>query len=278
MIASPRIGSSNLHEENAMKSAKRKAKTKAKPKPKRTQKQKVSVETSAGAKDYPVAPRDQWLKARVALLKKEKQYTRLGDQLNRQRRALPWVKVEQSYTFDAPGGPQTLQQLFGNRSQLIVYHFMFAPEWDAGCAHCSFWADHYDASLVHLDQRDTAFACISRAPLEKIDAFKRRMGWRFNWVSSMGNSFNYDFNASFKPEENKRGTAFFNFKKGNAGATDREGASVFYKDPSTGGVYHTYSTFARGIDILNGTYHWRRDEDGLDFSQSWVRYHDQYGS
>jgi len=242
---------------------------------------RVRVATGAGPVDHPVVSRAQWLKARAALLKKEKAFSKLGDRLARQRRALPWVRVEKAYEFDGPGGPVTLAGLFGRRSQLLVYHFMFAPEWGGGCPHCSFWADHYDGPTRHLGQRDTAFVVISRAPIEKIEAFKRRMGWSFPWVSSGRSPFNYDFNASFTPEQNEQGTAFFNYRKGEAGATDREGASVFYKD-ADGSIYHTYSTFARGIDALNGTYHLLeltpkgRDEDGFDGPQDWVRHHDRY--
>jgi predicted dithiol-disulfide oxidoreductase (DUF899 family) len=242
---------------------------------------KVRVATGSGPVDHPVVPRAQWLKARSALLKQEKAFAKLGDQLARRRRALPWVQVEKAYEFDGPGGPVTLAGLFGKRSQLIVYHFMFAPEWGAGCPHCSFWADHYDGPTLHLGQRDTAFAVISRAPIEKIEAFKKRMGWSFPWVSSGRSPFNYDFNASFTPEQNEHGTAFYNYRKGDAGSTDREGASVFAKD-ADGTIYHTYSTFARGIDALNGTYHLLeltpkgRDEEGLEGPQDWVRHHDRY--
>jgi predicted dithiol-disulfide oxidoreductase (DUF899 family) len=219
----------------------------------------------------------------MAFLKKEKKFAKLGDQLARERRALPWVKVEKDYLFEGPEGKVSLADLFGTKSQLIVYHFMFAPEWDQGCPHCSFWADHYDSIGLHLGQRDASFSAISRAPIAKIEAFKKRMGWKFRWVSSGGTSFNYDFNASFTPEENREGTAFYNYRRGDAGASDREGASVFYKD-STGAIYHTYSTFARGIDALNGTYHFLeltpkgRDEGGFEGPQDWVRHHDKYES
>jgi len=244
---------------------------------------KVKISTGGGPVAHPVVSRDQWLKARVALLKKEKEFSRLGDKLAKQRRALHWVKVEKSYAFDGPGGPVSFADLFGPHHQLIVYHFMFAPDWGAGCAHCSFWADHYDGPGHHLGERDTAFAAISRAPIAKIEAFKKRMGWSFPWVSSGKTSFNYDFNVSFTDEQNRTGTAFYNYRKGDLGMSDREGASVFYKDDA-GALYHTYSTFARGIDALNGTYHFLeltpkgRDEAHSDNPQYWVRYHDQYGT
>jgi predicted dithiol-disulfide oxidoreductase (DUF899 family) len=244
---------------------------------------KVRIATRGGGVEHPVVSREKWLKERVALLKEEKAFAKLGDKLARRRRALPWVRVEKSYVFDGPRGPVALADLFGPQHQLIVYHFMFAPEWSAGCPHCSFWADHYDSLRHHLGRRDTAFSAISRAPIAKIEAFKQRMGWLFPWVSSGRTSFNYDFNASFTEEQNQARTAFFNFRKGDAGASDREGASVFYKDQD-GAVYHTYSTFARGIDALNGTYHFLeltpkgRDEDGLEGPQDWVRHHDKYDS
>jgi predicted dithiol-disulfide oxidoreductase (DUF899 family) len=163
--------------------------------------------------DHPVVSHDAWLGARTAFLAKEKEFTRLRDELSRQRRALPWEAVDKPYVFDGPRGKQTLAELFGPRSQLVVYHFMFAPEWDAGCKSCSFWADNFNGIDVHLAHRDVSFVAISRAPLAKIDAFQRRMGWSFPWLSSSGSDFNYDFYASFTPEENRKGTAFFNDRK-----------------------------------------------------------------
>ena len=230
--------------------------------------------------DHKVVSERQWLAARRALLAREKRYTRLGDRLSRDRRRLPWVRVDKPYVFDGPNGKETLSALFGRRSQLIVYHFMFPPEWAAGCPHCSFWADHYDGTLVHLNHRDTTLVAISRAPIAKIKKFQARMGWRFKWLSSAGSDFNYDFHASFTEEENRKQTALFNFERTDAGFTDREGLSVFYKD-ARGDVYHTYSTYARGIDVLNGTYHFLdlvpkgRDEGRR--GQYWVRHHDKYG-
>lgn len=231
--------------------------------------------------NHPVVSRADWIAARTAFLAKEKEFTRLRDDLSRQRRELPWVKVEKEYVFDGPAGRETLAQLFENRSQLVVYHFMFSPEWDQGCKHCSFRADHYDAMQVHLHHRDVTMAIISRAPLAKIEPFQQRMGWKFKWVSSFGNEFNHDFNASFTPEENQAKQAFYNFALVDAGPTDREGVSVFYKDGS-GTLYHTYSCYARGIDMLNGTYQFLdlvpkgRDEESLKSPQAWVKYHDQY--
>jgi predicted dithiol-disulfide oxidoreductase (DUF899 family) len=229
---------------------------------------------------HPVVSRQQWFAERVALLAKEKEFTRLRDELSRQRRDLPWVKVDKTYTFDTPTGRQTLAELFESKNQLIVYHFMFAPEWDEGCPHCSFWADHYDGMVAHLKQRDVTFVVISRAPLAKIQAFKKRMGWNFKWVSSGQTDFNYDFNASFAPEDVQAGTAFYNYEKTDPGDSDREGISVFYKDES-GAVLHTYSCYARGIDMVNTTYQFLdlapkgRDEEPGN-AQDWVLHHDKY--
>jgi predicted dithiol-disulfide oxidoreductase (DUF899 family) len=235
---------------------------------------------SSAVKGHPVVSRAVWLAARKALLAKEKALTRRRDELNRERRELPWVKVEKDYVFDGPNGKATLADLFGDRNQLVVYHFMFGPEWKEGCKHCSFWADHYDAAGIHLNHRDVSFAAVSRAPLAKIEGFKKRMGWRFTWVSSFHNDFNFDFLVSFTPEEVENGTAIYNYSKDGPGMTEREGTSVFYKD-ARGRIFHTYSTYARGIDMLNGTYHFLdlvpkgRDEDPED-PQGWVRHHDRY--
>ncbi len=232
-------------------------------------------------KNHAVVPHDEGVSARTTLLKKEKEFTRLRDELSRQRRELPWEKVEKQYVFDGPKGAESLADLFENRSQLVVYHFMFSPEWDAGCPHCSFWADNFNDIIVHLNQRDVTMVTISRAQLSKLEAFKKRMGWSFKWLSSGENSFNYDYSVSFTPEEVKQGTDFYNYRKGGAGHEDREGTSVFYKDES-GSIFHTYSAYARGIDMLNTAYHYLdivpkgRDEEHLDFTQAWVRHHDKY--
>ncbi|MGO8670139.1 MAG: DUF899 domain-containing protein [Capsulimonadaceae bacterium] len=241
----------------------------------------MSTVHNARFADHKVASRDEWIRARRELLAKEKEFTRLRDQLGRERRELPWMKVEKEYVFDGPGGKVTLADLFKNRSQLFVYHFMFAPDWDEGCAHCSFWADHFDGPGIHLNHRDVTFVAVSRAPISKIEAFKKRMGWKFHWVSSGETDFNYDFFVSFTPEEVANGTAFYNFETHDVGTSDREGASAFFKDDS-GSIFHTYTTQMRGIDLMNGTYNILdmvakgRDEDGLEFVQEWVRYHDRY--
>ncbi len=222
----------------------------------------------------------EWLKARKKLLREEKKFSHAREALAERRRRLPWVKVDKDYAFDGPKGRETLAELFGGESQLVIYHFMFGPGWKSGCPHCSFWADHYDGMLPHLKARDVSFAAISRAPWKEIKPFQKRMGWKFKWLSSGGNDFNYDLHASFRPEELKSGRVFYNYEKvPMGGMTDREGISVFFKD-KRGAVFHTYSTFARGIDMVNPTYQFLdlvpkgRDERGR--GQFWVRYHDRY--
>ena len=241
----------------------------------------AKLNSIAGTKEHKVVPKKAWLAARQALLIQEKKFTRLRDELDRQRRDLPWVKVEKDYVFDGPKGRQTLAELFDGKSQLIVYHFMFGPGWKQGCPHCSFWADHFDATLLHLAQRDTALVAVSRAPLKEITPFKKRMGWRFPWLSSFHSDFNYDHHVSFTPQDIQSGSLFYNYKKIAMNLSEREGVSAFYKDKS-GNIFHTYSSYARGIDMLNTTYHFLdltakgRDEHP-EHPQDWVRYHDQYG-
>jgi predicted dithiol-disulfide oxidoreductase (DUF899 family) len=204
----------------------------------------------------------------------------LRDHLNRQRRELPWVKVDKKYVFDTPDGKQTLAELFGDKHQLIVYHFMFGPGWEEGCPHCSFWADHYDGVNIHLSQRDTTLVVVSQAPLKEIAPFKKRMGWRFKWVSSFKSDFNFDFHVSFTSEQIRRGKLFYNYENMAMDVDEREGVSAFYKDENDA-VYHTYSSYARGIDLLNTTYNFLdltakgRDENP-ERAQDWVRYHDEY--
>ena len=236
---------------------------------------------SHGLEGHHVVSRAEWISARTALLAREKEFTKRRDELARERRALPWVKVEKTYVFEGPRGRETLSDLFDGRSQLVVYHFMFAPEWDQGCPHCSFWADSFNGTDVHLKHRDTAFVAASRAPLAKIQAFQKRMGWTFKWVSSAGTDFNYDFDVSFRPEDLESGKARYNYAPVESRHSDREGVSALYKD-ARGAVFHTYSSYARGIDLLNTAYNILdlaprgRDEDGLDFTQAWVRHHDRY--
>jgi predicted dithiol-disulfide oxidoreductase (DUF899 family) len=228
-----------------------------------------------------VVSRAEWIEARKALLSKEKEFTQQREQLSQARRDLPWERVEEDYVFDTPDGKETLAQLFDNRPQLVVYHFMFDPEWVSGCKSCSFWADNLEPNVVHLKHRDVTPVVISRAPLAKLQAFQRRMGWRFKWLSSHGNSFNYDFHVSFTPEQLADGSALYNFTDHDPGFGEREGLSTFRRG-SDGAVYHTYSCYARGIDMINGTYQLLdltskgRDEDDLAGPQAWVRYHDRY--
>jgi predicted dithiol-disulfide oxidoreductase (DUF899 family) len=229
---------------------------------------------------HKVASQKEWLAARKALLVKEKKFTRLRDQLSQQRRELPWVKVDKEYVFDGPKGKETLSELFDGRSQLIVYHFMFGPDWDAGCKHCSFWADNFNGIIVHLNHRDVTMLAVSRAPFSKLAAYQKRMGWTFTWVSSSETDFNFDYHVSFTPEEEAKKKAFYNFTIQDPDSSDREGVSVFYKDP-TGRVFHTYSTYARGIDMVNVAYHYLdlapKGRDEGDDGPSWLRRHDEYG-
>jgi len=220
-----------------------------------------------------------WLAARKALLAKEKELTRARDRLSAERRALPWVEVEKAYTFDGPHGPETLADLFGERSQLLVYHFMFGPDWQEGCPSCSFWADNYNGIVVHLEHRDVSLVAVSRAPLDKLEAYKKRMGWNFKWVSSLGCDFNRDYHVSFTPEEQK--TAVYNYEAAGFGSSEAPGVSVFAKG-ADGRIFHTYSCYARGLDTLNGAYQLLdlvpkgRDEQGLSHSMAWLRRHDKY--
>lgn len=229
-----------------------------------------------------VVPHADWVAARVELLKNEKEFTRLRDELSRQRRELPWEKVEKNYVFDGPKGKETLGDLFGGKSQLLVYHFMLGPGWAEGCPSCSYLADHFDGSVVHLAARDVRLAVVSRAPLAEIEAFKKRMGWRFHWVSSNGTDFNCDYQVSLKKEEKGKEEVYYNYAMGKFPSEERPGMSAFYKDAS-GNIFHTYSSYARGLDILVGTYNWLdlapkgRDEEELSFTMAWVRHHDKYG-
>jgi predicted dithiol-disulfide oxidoreductase (DUF899 family) len=223
--------------------------------------------------------RREWIEARTRLLSKEKELTRLRDELSRERRELPWERVDKAYTFEGPDGIETLPDLFAGRSQLIVYHFMFAPDWDAGCPHCSRWADNFNGIIVHLNQRDVTMICISRAPYAKLAAYKKRMGWSFKWVSSVGTDFNFDYRVSFTPEELARNETLYNFGTLAPGVSEREGVSVFCKNEM--GVFHTYSTYARGIDMVNVDYHYLdltpKGRDEGDRGPYWVCRHDEYG-
>jgi predicted dithiol-disulfide oxidoreductase (DUF899 family) len=229
-----------------------------------------------------VVSRDQWIEERKALLSKEKEFTRLRDQLSRERRELPWVRVDKQYVFEGANGKRTLSELFTGRQQLIVYHLMFDPSWEEACSRCSFWADNFNGVLAHLNQRDVTIVAISRAPLAKLSAFRERMGWSFNWVSSFGCDFNHDYHVSFSPEQLAQEEVIYNYRPVKNSMTERPGISVFCKAADRT-IYHTYSCYARGLDMLNVAYHYLdltpkgRDEEGLPFPMAWVRYHDAYG-
>ncbi len=237
--------------------------------------------TATMEKTANVVSHAEWLAARKKFLEKEKELTHLRDELSRQRRQLPWEKVEKNYVFEGPSGKVALSDLFGERSQLLVYHFMFGPGWKEGCPSCSFIADQFDSIRLHMAQRDINLAVISRATWPEIDSFKKRMGWGFPWVSSFGNDFNYDYNVSFKKSEIESGTAIYNYEKSSFPSEEAPGASVFYK--SNGEIFHTYSTFGRGLDMMLNAYNFidltpkGRDEEGLPWPMAWVRHHDKYG-
>ena len=225
-----------------------------------------------------VVPREDWLKARLALMAKEKALTRMRDELAAERRALPAVRVEQDYVFDAMGGKQTLADLFQGNSQLIVYHFMLGPDWENPCKSCSFWAEHFDGVRTHLTRRDANLVAVSRAPLSKILELKQRFGWRFPWVSSLGSTFNFDFGVSFTDAQD--GVLLYNFATQQASRGELPGLSVFAQN-ADGAILHTYSTYARGLDALNGTYQLLdvlpqgRNEDERN-PTSWLRLKDRY--
>jgi predicted dithiol-disulfide oxidoreductase (DUF899 family) len=238
------------------------------------------IKTVRGMENRKVVSQKEWLVDRKKLLVKEKKFSKLRDDLNLQRRKLPWVKIEKEYVFEGSTGKVTLGELFAGKSQLIVYHFMFGPGWGEGCEHCSFWADHFDSVNIHIGQRDTTFAVVSRAPLDEIEPFKKRMGWRFKWLSSFKTDFNFDLNVSFTPEQAESGVLPYNYGKYRAKIEEKEGVSAFYRD-NKGDIYHTYSSYERGIDLMNTTYNFLdltakgRDENP-DRPQDWVRYHDEY--
>ena len=227
-----------------------------------------------------VVSQEAWLAARRELLRDEKEFTRLRDRLSQKRRDLPWVRVDKPYVFQGPNGQETLPQLFDGRSQLIVYHFMYGPDSDTPCKSCSFWADNFERIVVHLNHRDVSLVLISRAPLERLLAYKQRMGWTFDWVSSLGNSFNHDFAVSFTKDELAKGEKNYNFGTQQAYGEESPGISVFTKDG--GAIHRTYSTFSRGLDMLNGAYHLLdlvpkgRDEEGLSYGMEWLRRRDEY--
>jgi predicted dithiol-disulfide oxidoreductase (DUF899 family) len=237
--------------------------------------------TSTEVRSPKVVSHSEWLAARKEHLANEKEFTRLRDKLSRDRRTLPWEKVEKQYVFEGPNGQVSFAELFEKRSQLIVYHFMFGPGWKEGCPSCSFLGDHLDGSTIHLANRDVSFAVISRATYLEIDAFKKRMGWRFKWVSSFGTDFNYDYNVSFTQEQQASGKVFYNYAETTFPSEEGPGLSVFVRD-AKGNIFHTYSSYGRGLDILLGAYNFLdmvpkgRYEEGLKHSMAWVRHHDRY--
>lgn len=228
-----------------------------------------------------VISREDWIEARKSLLEKEKGFTRLRDELTAERAAMPWVLVEKDYVFEGPEGKVSLGELFQDKSQLLIYHFMFGPDWEAGCKSCSFWADNYDGIGVHLAHRDVRLITVARAPLDKVNAYKQRMGWAFDWYSSYGSDFNQDYQVTFAKEDLEAGKVYYNYHETSFGADEAPGISVFYKDEE-GKVYHTYSTYSRGLDMLNGAYHLLdlvpkgRDEGELAHTMAWLQRRDEY--
>jgi predicted dithiol-disulfide oxidoreductase (DUF899 family) len=232
--------------------------------------------------NHDVVSHEAWLAARKALLLEEKEFTRLRDQLSQRRRDLPWVRVDKQYVFEGPDGKESLAELFGGRSQLVVYHFMFGPDWGAPCKSCSFWADNFERNVVHLAHRDVTLIAVSSAPLQRLEAFKRRMGWTFKWVSSAGGDFNYDYQVSFTADDLAKGEAYYNYAMQKNTVSELPGISVFYKDAG-GTVFHTYSCYARGLDMMNAAYHYldlvpkgRDEADQRPYPMAWLRYRDSY--
>jgi predicted dithiol-disulfide oxidoreductase (DUF899 family) len=229
---------------------------------------------------HAVVNHEEWVRQRRQFLLKEKELTQLRDEVARARRALPWERVDKDYRFEGPRGQATLPDLFEGRSQLIVYHFMFAPDWEIGCKSCSFWADHFDGIIPHLRQRDVTLAAVSRAPLEKLHAQARRQGWSFPWYSSAGSDFNFDFQVSFTPEMNQAGPVQYNYVPLTTSMSELPGVSAFVRDGER--VFHSYSTYSRGLDALNSAYQFLdltakgRDEEGLPHAMAWVRHRFAY--
>ncbi len=230
---------------------------------------------------HKIVSREAWIEARKALMAREKELTQARDAVSEARRSLPWVKVDKTYVFDGPQGKVSLANLFWGRPQLVVQHVMFAPEWDAACKSCSFWADGFERMVPHLAARDTTMIAVSRASVEKLEAFKKRMGWSFDWVSSGDNEFNGDYGVTFTKQQIEAGQPLYNFGTTPFYGEELPGISVFYRDDD-GAVFHTYSTFARGLDMMNAAYHYLdltplgRHEDGLPYPMDWVRLRDQY--
>ena len=247
----------------------------------KTQTTMTTGTSQARTEKHPVVSRDQWVAERKRLLAREKELTRLSDEIAGERRALPWVRVDKAYTFDTPEGRRTLADLFEGRRQLLVQHFMLVPGAEQGCKSCSYMADHTDGMNVHLAHRDVTLLVVSRAPLAEIERFRQRMGWKFKWVSSHGSDFNYDFGVSFTKEDVARGKLNYNYGPWPHTGEEWPGVSVFYKDDA-GEVFHTYSTYGRGVEVMMGTYRLLdltpkgRDEQDMRYTMEWVRHHDRY--
>lgn len=228
-----------------------------------------------------IVDHEKWVEQRRAFLAREKEFTRLRDELNAARRELPWERVDKEYVFETAEGAKTLGELFDGRRQLLIYHFMFGPDWEAGCPSCSFWADNFDRNVVHLAHRDVTMIAVSRAPLDKLEAYKKRMGWTFTWASALESDFNWDFDVSFEPKDAASGLVHYNYKRTSFPSEEGPGLSAFYLDDD-GTVYHTYSTYARGLDMFNAAYHLLdvaplgRNEDDLDYTMAWLRRRDEY--
>jgi len=231
---------------------------------------------------HQIVTHDEWIASRRRFLAKEKEFTRVRDELSRERRELPWERVEKPYVFETDSGKQTLADLFGKHSQLIVYHFMYDPDWSIGCKSCSFWADNFNGIVPHLAQRDVSLVAVSRAPRAKLQAQARRFGWNFQWVSCLGSDFNFDYNVSFSPEALARGEVLYNYVPQKTRSTELPGISAFVKQD--GRIFHTYSTYGRGLDMLNAAYQYLdiapkgRDEDGLPSPMAWVKHRMDYES
>ena len=243
----------------------------------------ITSEPIQEVKNHKIVSHEEWITARRELLQREKDSVRQLDQLSADRRNLPWVKIEKNYVFESTSGRVKLADLFAGRSQLVIYHFMFGPDWQEGCPSCSFVSDHLDGTLPHLAARDVTMLAVSHTPISKIEAFKKRMGWRFEWLSSYGSDFNADFHVSFTKEEMARGAVNYNYTMQEFPSSEAPGLSVFFKD-AAGDIYHTYSTFGRGLEILLSTYRILdlvpkgRDESHFGFPMEWVRYHDRYAT
>ena len=231
--------------------------------------------------EHRVVDHEEWLAQRKAFLVREKEFNRMRDELSAARRDLPWERVQREYTFETIEGPRTLAELFDGRRQLLVYHFMFGPDWEAGCPSCSLLADSFERNIIHLAQRDIKMLAVSRAPLEKLEAYKKRMGWTFPWASSYGNDFNWDYDVSFRAEDLAKNDVYYNYAQGAFPTDEGPGLSAFYRGQD-GAIYHTYSTFARGLDTFIGAYNLMdvaplgRDEDQLEYAMAWVRRRDEY--